>query len=86
MDRTRQDLVPLTHGQLAAMLGVARSYTSRVLQAFKAEGALATQHGGIMVRDRAALEALACLCDDAVETHSEKVLPGVYPTRDATND
>jgi hypothetical protein len=39
-----------------------------------------------MVRDRAALEALACLCDDAVETHSEKVLPGVYPTRDATND
>jgi CRP-like cAMP-binding protein len=38
MDRTRQDLVPLTHGQLAAMLGVARSYTSRVLQAFKSRG------------------------------------------------
>jgi CRP-like cAMP-binding protein len=61
MDRTRQDLVPLTHGQLAAMLGVGRSYTSRVLQAFKAEGVLVTRRGGIMVRDRAALEALACL-------------------------
>jgi len=39
MERTDDnDVVPLTHEQLATLLGVGRSYTSRVIQAFKAEG------------------------------------------------
>jgi CRP-like cAMP-binding protein len=76
MERTRQDLVPLTHGQLAAMLGVGRSYTSRVILAFKAEGVLETRRGGILVRNRAALKARACLCNDSVKTHFEEVLSG----------
>ena len=39
MERTDGDeVVPLTHEQLATLLGVGRSYTSRVIQTFKAEG------------------------------------------------
>jgi CRP-like cAMP-binding protein len=36
-ERTGDDLVPLTHEQLSTMLGVGRSYASRVIQTFKAE-------------------------------------------------
>jgi len=38
MERTNgEEAVPLTHEQLATMLGVNRSYASRVIQTFKAE-------------------------------------------------
>jgi hypothetical protein len=80
MERTGSNLVPLTHEQLSAMLGVGRSYTSRVIQTFKAEGVLETRRGAILVRNRDALAIRACLCNDAVKSHFEEVLRGVYPT------
>lgn len=85
MDRTGSDVVPLTHDQLAAMLGVGRSYASRVVQTFKAEGVLETRRGALLVRDRAALAARACQCDESVKAHFEEVLTGVYPTEEAEN-
>jgi DNA-binding FadR family transcriptional regulator len=84
MDRTEGDeVVPLTHEQLATLLGVGRSYTSRVIQTFKAEGVLETRRGAIVVRNRDALAIRACLCNDAVKSHFEEVLRGVYPTEEA---
>jgi Crp-like helix-turn-helix protein len=84
MERTDDnDVVPLTHEQLATLLGVGRSYTSRVIQTFKAEGALETRRGSIRVRNPAALRIRACLCNDAVKNHFEEVLRGVYPTEEA---
>jgi hypothetical protein len=80
MERTGSDLVPLTHEQLSAMLGVGRSYTSRVIQTFKAEGVLETRRGAILVRNRDALAIRSCLCNEAVKNHFEEVLRGVYPT------
>ena len=81
MERTDGDeTVPLTHEQLATMLGVGRSYTSRVIQTFKAEGVLETRRGSILVRDREALRIRACLCNESVKSHFEQVLRGVYPT------
>jgi DNA-binding transcriptional regulator YhcF (GntR family) len=84
MERTNgEEAVPLTHEQLATMLGVHRSYTSRVIQTFKAEGVLETRRGSILVLDREALRIRACLCNEAVKNHFEEVLRGVYPTEEA---
>jgi len=81
MERTGDDnTVPLTHEQLATLLGVGRSYTSRVIQAFKAAGVLETRRGSILVRNPDALRIRACPCNDAVKSHFEQVLRGVYPS------
>jgi len=69
--------------QLATLLGVGRSYTSRVIQSFKAEGVIETRRGSIVVRNPDALKLRSCLCNDAVKTHFEEVLRGVYPTEEA---
>jgi hypothetical protein len=73
------NMVPLTHEQLATLLGVGRSYASRVIQTFKVQGVLDTRRGAILVRDPDALRLHACLCNEAVKTHFEEVLRGVYP-------
>jgi Crp-like helix-turn-helix domain len=84
MERTEgNDVVPLTHEQLATLLGVGRSYASRVIQTFKAEGVLETRRGSILVRNRDALQTRACLCNESVKNHFEEVLRGVYPTEEA---
>jgi hypothetical protein len=86
MERTDDDnVVPLTHEQLATLLGVGRSYTSRVIQTFKAEGVLETRRGSILVRNRGALRIRACLCNESVKNHFEEVLSGVYPTEKAAS-
>jgi hypothetical protein len=86
MDRTEGDeVVPLTHEQLATLLGVGRSYTSRVIQSFKAEGTLETRRGSILVRNPDALRLRSCLCNEAVKSHFEEVLRGVYPDPEKGN-
>ncbi|MBR0824980.1 Crp/Fnr family transcriptional regulator [Bradyrhizobium manausense] len=86
MERTDgNDSVPLTHEQLATLLGVGRSYASRVIQSFKADGVIETRRGSILVRNRDGLRLRACLCNDAVKAHFEDVLRGVYPTEETNN-
>jgi Crp-like helix-turn-helix domain len=86
MERTNGDAsVPLTHEQLSTLLGVGRSYTSRVIQTFKAEGVLQTRRGSILVRNPDALREKSCLCNEAVKNHFEEVLRGVYPDPDGVN-
>ena len=86
MERTGDaETVPLTHEQLATLLGVGRSYTSRVIQIFKAEGVLDTRRGAIIVRNREALQTRACSCNESVKNHFEEVLRGVYPTEEPTS-
>jgi hypothetical protein len=79
MDRTGDHTVPLTHDELASLLGVGRSYASRVIQTFKSDGLLETRRGSLKVNDRAALHARSCLCNESVKAHFEDVLRGVYP-------
>ena len=82
MERADGDnIVPLTHEQLATLLGVGRSYASRVIQIFKTEGVLETRRGSILVRNREALQKRACLCNENVKNHFEEVLRGVYPVK-----
>ena len=79
MDRTGDHVVPLTHEQLATMLGVGRSYTSRIIQTFKLEGMLETRRGSLLVKNIDALKARSCLCNESVKSHFDTVLRGVYP-------
>ncbi|MCA6111750.1 Crp/Fnr family transcriptional regulator [Bradyrhizobium cenepequi] len=83
MERTNGDgAVPLTHEQLATLLGVGRSYASRVIQSFKAEHVLETRRGSILVRNLDGLRLRSCLCNEAVKDHFEEVLRGVYPSEE----
>lgn len=79
MDRTGDHVVPLTQEQLAEMLGVGRSYISRILQQLKKRGFLSIERGRLTVTDLVALEGLACGCNYSVLEHFDEVLCGVYP-------
>lgn len=82
MERTGDHVVPLTQEQLAAMLGVGRSYASRVIQVFRRENILETRRGSLVVKNFEALASKSCLCNDSVKMHFERVLRGVYPAED----
>jgi CRP-like cAMP-binding protein len=69
LDRTGEETITLTHEQLAGMLGVGRSYASRVIENFKARRILETRRGALLIRDPAALRAKACRCNDGIERH-----------------
>src|SRR3979490_433855 len=59
MERTNgEEAVQLTHEQLATMLGVRRSYASRVIQTFKAKGVLEPRRRSILIRNPDALQIL----------------------------
>ncbi len=79
LDRTGDHDVPLTQEQLAAMLGVGRSYISRVVQTLKSRGVLTTRRGAVRVQDLERLQQLSCGCNAVVRRHFDEVLRGVYP-------
>ena len=78
-DRVGRDQIPLTQEFLAEMLGVQRTTVTAAAASLQARGLIAYSRGRIAVVDRAALEATACDCHNAVVQHFERVLPGVYP-------
>lgn len=79
LDRTGENAVPLTQERLSAMLGVGRSYISRVIGRFKAEKILSVKRGVLTVLDRERLGRKSCTCNAAVRAHFETVLSGIYP-------
>ena len=79
IERSESNEVPLTQERLAAMLGVGRSYISRVIGGFKRDEILSVRRGHLVVRDEARLRARSCSCHEAVKQHFETVLKGVYP-------
>ena len=80
LDRAGDHVLPLTQDQLAGLLGVGRSYASRVLQTFRTDGIIETRRGAMLVKDLDALRARSCLCNDSVKHHFDDVLRGAYPT------
>lgn len=80
IERTGAYDVALTQEQLAAMLGVGRSYLSRVVQDLRHRGVIETRRGRICIRDVGGLRTLACECNGAVADHFDDVLKGVYPS------
>lgn len=78
-DRIGEDELPLTQEFLAEMLGVQRTYVTRVASALQTDGLIRYRRGRITVADRARLHQASCECYDAVRAHFERVLAGVYP-------
>jgi hypothetical protein len=62
-----------------------RTDGDEVIQTFKAEGILETRRGSILVRNPDSLRVRSCLCNDAVKSHFEEVLRGVYPDPEKAN-
>lgn len=79
MERTGEDEITMTQEQLAAMMGIGRSYASRVVQRFKADGIIQTRRGGLKVLHPPGLRDRACSCNELVKQHFARVLKGVYP-------
>ena len=81
-ERTGRDQVPLTHEQLGMLLGVGRSYVSRVIQKFKAACLVETRRKALLVKNAEGLQAKACLCDAVSKRHFDEVMDGLYPKED----
>ncbi|RWH82162.1 MAG: Crp/Fnr family transcriptional regulator [Mesorhizobium sp.] len=79
IERTGADNLALTQEQLAVMLGVGRSYLSRVIRELRQRGIIETRRARIVVRSVDGLRSLACECNAAVARHFNDVLKGVYP-------
>lgn len=79
VERTGEEHITITQEQLAGILGVGRSYVSRVIQRFKAAGLIATRRGGFVILDRDGLARESCPCGVLVTAHFDEVLAGVYP-------
>lgn len=79
IERTGEHVIPLQQDQLANMLGVGRSYISRVISILKSRGIVQTSRSKLHIHSVDGLKALACGCNDMVNQHFETVLSGVYP-------
>jgi Crp-like helix-turn-helix domain len=69
----------MTQEQLAEMLGVGRTFVTRVVRQLRDEGVLETRRGVFIVKDEAALRRKSCRCATAIESHFDMVLHGIYP-------
>lgn len=78
-DRTDDLEIQITQDRFSDMLGVGRSYVSRVIAALKAAEAIETSPGRIRIADRATLERHSCDCTAQVRAHFDEVLRHVYP-------
>ncbi|GAB6845442.1 CRP-like cAMP-binding protein [Methylorubrum rhodinum] len=77
-DRLESDVLPITQESLAAMLGVQRTYLTRILRMLQQQGLIEVGRGRITIVDRAETEAVACECHACVKRHFETVLGAVY--------
>jgi len=76
--RTGTNEIALTQEQLAAMLGVGRSYLSRIIQTLQRQNIIKTGRGRIRLLDLDRLRARQCECNDRISAHFDVVLGGLY--------
>jgi CRP-like cAMP-binding protein len=74
-DRIDEDLLPLTHADLAELMGVQRSTISTVLRTFQVQGLITQQRGGIIIADRPGLEEMSCECYGKIRRTFAHLLP-----------
>lgn len=77
-DRIGTATLPVTHEWLAGMLGVQRTYLTRILRTLQQQGLIEVGRGRITILDRAGMQEAACECHGVVARHYETVLGAVY--------
>lgn len=81
-DRVGKDELHVTQEFIGQMLGVHRSYTTRILGNLESDGVIGRSRARITILDRPKLERQACECYAYVRRHFDRLLPGVYPEID----
>jgi CRP-like cAMP-binding protein len=61
-DRSQTEHLPMTHDVIAQMLGVHRPTVSVAMRALEIAGTIEARRGRVTIRDRRALEVIACEC------------------------
>lgn len=77
-ERTGSADIGLEQEQFASMLGVGRSYVTRVLSRLRKAGLLSNRRRMICISDMKGLRRTACACNDLTRAHFKAVL-GAYP-------
>ena len=77
--RTQRPELPVTHEELAGLLGVGRSFVTRTLNSLVEEGFVATRRGHVLILNEHGLRGESCHCSDQIAAHYEAVLAGIYP-------
>jgi hypothetical protein len=80
VSRTQGKEIRMTQQQLAEMLGVGRTFVTRIVSQLRQEGLIETRRGVFIIRNDAALRRRSCGCTMAIESHFDAVLQGIYPT------
>lgn len=73
-DRLVGDEIDLTHKHIAAMLGVRRASITDALHLLEGRGAIKASRGHIVIRDRAALKAIAGYAYGRPEAHYRQLI------------
>lgn len=79
VSRTNGREFEMTQEQLAEMLGVGRTFVTRVVKRLRDERTIVTRRGVISVKNEMLLRERACGCTMAIENHFDAVLHGIYP-------
>lgn len=79
ISRAGQPEFQLTHEALAEMLGVGRTFVTRVVRKLRDEGVIETRRGVFVVKNEPALRAHPAIVHPAIENHFDVVLHGIYP-------
>lgn len=78
-DRTGDDTLHVTQEFIANMLGVQRTYTTRVINRLVAGGMVKKGRGLVCITNRSRLEKQSCECYAYLQRHFERVMPHLYP-------
>ncbi len=79
LERTGNMDIPMTQEQLADMLGVGRTFVSRILGTMRKQGIVESRRGTLVIRNLHELRGESCHCTQAIEDHFDAVLHGIYP-------
>lgn len=75
--RTGSTQLDLTQEQLSEVLGVGRTFVTRIIKGMREEGLIETRRGKVVLTDVEGLHRASCKCSETLEKHCVQVLRSV---------